>query len=125
MGKLARNCIGVIGVATLYPALTFLLHFLKLEGRDALFLLLVFHVTFGMFGYFILTGTVFLRSGCVLLVIVAYGVIIEIMFPDHKHELVQVFVFTVFGLVAATAVYGAGMLETIRLRYRDKHVTSN
>lgn len=118
-----HNLLGVVGAMALYATLTYLLHFLDLEGRDALALLFGFHIAFGMLGYALFAGSVLVRSTCIVLAIVAYGVVMEFIYPDPEHALVQVFVYSFFGVVAAVAAPGGRVLEKALLRCQEGRQT--
>ena len=69
-----RNLIGIVGASALYIALFYAaLQFFEVSGRNALLLLVIQHLGFGVAGYFIFTGSVTLRAVCVFLVIATYG----------------------------------------------------
>ena len=110
---LTRNIVGLAGAAALYVAIAYGLQFLELEGRNALFLLIAFQVGFGLSGYFLFSGSTSLRAACVFLVIFVLGLGLEYFRPDPRHEHVQVFVMTAFGLLAAISTHGGRYLEAL------------
>ena len=115
-----RNSIGLIGASALYLVLLYVLQFLGLKDRDALLLIFIFHVGFGVLGYFIYTGRILLRAALVFLVIVICGVVREFVYPDPRHELLQVIISIPLGLLAAVTALGGGLLERIWIRCRAK-----
>lgn len=115
---LVRNLFGIAGAAALYVATLYVLYAFELKGRDALLLLFFLHVGFGISGYFIFSGRIFVRSLCVFLVVVAYGVVSELLVADSRHAFVQVFVATAFGVLSAVATPGGKLLGRIWRRSR-------
>lgn len=120
MSVFVRNGIGLLAASAVYLLLLSALHFLELTGRDALVLLFVFHVGFGILSYFLFTGRVGARAFFVFLVVLAYGVMNEIVDPDPGHEFVQVFVAGAFGVLAGGATLGGVLLESIWIRVRAR-----
>ncbi len=97
-----RNFLGFLGACVVYLVAGYLLHFLQFQGRSALLLLIVFHAGFGTAGYFIFTGRTHTRSLLVFSVVMSIGIVFEILRPDPRHDLVQVFVAIPFGILAAS-----------------------
>ena len=105
---LLRNCVSIILAAMLYSALLYALQLLGAEG--GLLLVFAFHIGFGVLGYFMFAGRNLIRALCVFVAVLIYGVAIEFLNPDPRHELVQVVVAVAFGLVAALSVSGGALL---------------
>ena len=118
MRNTTRNLIGFALAGALYFTCLYLLYLLQPKGAQALLLLAAFHVGFGISGYFLFVGGTLLRAACVFLVVIGFGIGSELVRPDPKHELVQVFVGAAFGVVAAIATSACGLLAGFSLRNR-------
>ena len=114
----SRNLIGIVGAAALYAAILYLLHLFEPKGRDALFLLVGLHIGFGVLGCFVFIGSTVVRAVCVFLVVLAFGIGTEIVSPDPRHEFVQVFAATAFGVLAAASTPVGRLLAATWLRSR-------
>ena len=111
MRNLLRNCVGIIIAIMLYWVLFYTSQLLVAKGGDGLLLLFALHIGFGVLGYFLFAGRNLIRAVCVFLAVVINGVAMEILNPDPKHALVQVFVAVAFGIVAAGSVSGGSFLR--------------
>ena len=114
----SRNLIGIFGAAALYAAILYVLHFFESKGQDALLLLFGLHIGFGVLGYFVFVGSTLVRAVCVFLVVLAFGIGAELISPDPRHEFVQVFAATAFGILAAASTPVGRLLAATWLRSR-------
>ena len=114
----SRNLVGVVAAAALYVAIVYVLHFFQPKGQDALLLLFGFHIGFGILGYFIFVGSTIVRAICVFLVVFAFGIGLELVSPDPRHEFAQVFVATALGVLAAASTPVGRLLAATWLRRR-------
>ena len=111
---LIRNLIGMAGAIGLYLVGSYVLHTLGIKGRDALVAIVAFNACFGVLGYFIFAGSILSRATLVFFVVIIYGIAMELIYPDPRHQLVQVFFAIPFGILAAgTTLVGGKLLKKL------------
>jgi hypothetical protein len=119
---LRRNLLGLTGTIVLYAiafrSTGYAMEFLQVEGGGRFLALIVFHACFGVLAYFFFIGRTFLRAVWVFVAIFAYGVAMEIIMPDPRHQLVQVFVTVPFGVLAAGFTSLGSFFEKMYVRLR-------
>ncbi len=106
-----HNILGLFAALVLYVIAGYGLSLLGFKGRDGLIIMVIVHIGFGIAGYFIFTGKLFIRSLLVFSAVFIYGLVIELTNPDPQHAQVQLFVSIPLGILAAGAVPVGRFLE--------------
>ena len=97
----------------MYLVTGYALHLLAFTGGEALILLVMAHIGFGIAGYFMFNGSLRRRSIVIFSVVLLIGIVFEFISPDPRHGGVQIFVAIPLGIIAATATLAGRFLERL------------